>query len=158
MSQQLASQNPLREPDVRSALVYPARKRSTGCRCPSPWSACSCSIWRGHSGLHACAVALSVRKPRKEPSLSDRAIPRSAHPGERPRNLRDQAVRRNTYADWLHRFDVHILIGVRLRRHYLPGMERRNGGRGFISREPAIRMTEMIHYGMKKSYGTVTKQ
>ena len=32
-------------------------------------------------------------------------------------------------ADWLRLFEVNILSGVRLSRHYLPGMKRRNWGR-----------------------------
>jgi len=31
-------------------------------------------------------------------------------------------------ADWLRLFEVNILSGVRLSRHYLPGMKRRNWG------------------------------
>src|ERR1700692_1282605 len=58
-----------------------------------------------------------------------------------------------TDADWLHIFEVNILSGVRLSRHYLPGMKRRNWGRIiFISSESGIQIpTEMIHYGMTKT-------
>src|ERR1035438_4926061 len=58
-----------------------------------------------------------------------------------------------TDADWLHIFEVNILSGVRLSRHYLPGMKRRNWGRiVFISSESAVQIpTEMIHYGMTKT-------
>ena len=50
-------------------------------------------------------------------------------------------------ADWLRLFEVNILSGVRLSRHYLPGMKRRNWGRiVFISSESAIQIpAEMIH-------------
>src|SRR6266849_8675869 len=56
-------------------------------------------------------------------------------------------------ADWLRLFEVNILSGVRLSRHYLPGMKLRNWGRiVFISSESAIQIpTEMIHYGMTKT-------
>ena len=56
-------------------------------------------------------------------------------------------------ADWLRIFEVNILSGVRLSRHYLPIMKRRNWGRiVFISSESAIQIpTEMIHYGMTKT-------
>jgi len=56
-------------------------------------------------------------------------------------------------ADWLRLFEVNILSGVRLSRHYLPGMKRRNWGRiVFISSESAIQIpVEMIHYGMTKT-------
>ena len=58
-----------------------------------------------------------------------------------------------TDADWLHIFEVNILSGVRLSRHYLPGMKHRNWGRiVFISSESAVQIpTEMIHYGMTKT-------
>ena len=56
-------------------------------------------------------------------------------------------------ADWLRLFEVNILSGVRLSRHYLPGMKHRNWGRiVFISSESAVQIpTEMIHYGMTKT-------
>ena len=58
-----------------------------------------------------------------------------------------------TDADWLHIFELNILSGVRLSRHYLPGMKRRNWGRiVFISSESGVQIpTEMIHYGMTKT-------
>jgi len=56
-------------------------------------------------------------------------------------------------ADWLRFFEVNILSGVRLSRHYLPGMKKRNWGRiVFISSESAIQIpAEMIHYGVTKT-------
>jgi NAD(P)-dependent dehydrogenase (short-subunit alcohol dehydrogenase family) len=58
-----------------------------------------------------------------------------------------------TDADWLHIFEVNVLSGVRLSRHYLPGMKRRGWGRIiFISSESAVQIPqEMIHYGMTKT-------
>jgi NAD(P)-dependent dehydrogenase (short-subunit alcohol dehydrogenase family) len=58
-----------------------------------------------------------------------------------------------TDADWLRFFDVNVLSGVRLARHYLPGMKERNWGRIiFISSESAVNIpVEMIHYGMSKT-------
>jgi NAD(P)-dependent dehydrogenase (short-subunit alcohol dehydrogenase family) len=56
-------------------------------------------------------------------------------------------------ADWLKIFEVNVLSGVRLSRHYFPRMLERNWGRViFISSESGI-MTppEMIHYGVTKS-------
>jgi NAD(P)-dependent dehydrogenase (short-subunit alcohol dehydrogenase family) len=58
-----------------------------------------------------------------------------------------------TDEDWLRLFEVNVLSGVRLARHYFPGMLKRNWGRViFISSESAI-MTpgEMVHYGMTKT-------
>src|SRR5947208_8283652 len=56
-------------------------------------------------------------------------------------------------ADWLRFFEVNLLSGVRLSRHYLPGMKKRNWGRiVFISSESALQIpAEMIHYGMTKT-------
>jgi NAD(P)-dependent dehydrogenase (short-subunit alcohol dehydrogenase family) len=58
-----------------------------------------------------------------------------------------------TDAEWLKIFEVNVLSGVRLTRHYFPRMLDRNWGRIiFISSESGI-MTppEMIHYGVTKS-------
>ena len=55
--------------------------------------------------------------------------------------------------EWLKFFEVNVLSGVRLSRHYLPGMRMRNWGRiVFISSESAVQIpAEMIHYGMTKT-------
>ena len=56
-------------------------------------------------------------------------------------------------ADWQRFFEVNVLSGVRLSRHYLPGMMKAGWGRiVFISSESAINIpTEMIHYGFTKT-------
>jgi len=56
-------------------------------------------------------------------------------------------------ADWLRFFETNVLSGVRLTRHYLPGMRQRNWGRVvFVSSESAVQIpAEMIHYGMTKT-------
>jgi NAD(P)-dependent dehydrogenase (short-subunit alcohol dehydrogenase family) len=56
-------------------------------------------------------------------------------------------------ADWLRFFEINVLSGVRLTRHYLPGMLEKNWGRViFISSESGQQIpTEMIHYGMTKT-------
>lgn len=56
-------------------------------------------------------------------------------------------------AEWQRFFDVNVMSGVRLSRHYLPGMKRRGWGRVvFISSESAIQIPDnMIHYGMTKT-------
>jgi len=58
-----------------------------------------------------------------------------------------------TDGDWLRFFEVNVMSGVRLSRHYLHGMKRRNWGRiVFISSESGINIPlEMVHYGMTKS-------
>jgi NAD(P)-dependent dehydrogenase (short-subunit alcohol dehydrogenase family) len=55
--------------------------------------------------------------------------------------------------DWQRFFEVNVLSGVRLSRHYLPGMLKKNWGRIiFISSESAQNIpTEMVHYGMTKT-------
>jgi NAD(P)-dependent dehydrogenase (short-subunit alcohol dehydrogenase family) len=55
--------------------------------------------------------------------------------------------------DWLRFFETNVMSGVRLTRHYLPGMRQKNWGRiVFISSESGIQIpAEMIHYGMTKT-------
>jgi NAD(P)-dependent dehydrogenase (short-subunit alcohol dehydrogenase family) len=55
--------------------------------------------------------------------------------------------------DWLRFFETNVMSGVRLSRHYLPGMRKRDWGRiVFISSESALQIpVEMIHYGMTKT-------
>ncbi len=56
-------------------------------------------------------------------------------------------------ADWLRFFETNVMSGVRLTRHYLPGMRTRNWGRiVFVSSESGVQIpVEMIHYGMTKT-------
>jgi NAD(P)-dependent dehydrogenase (short-subunit alcohol dehydrogenase family) len=58
-----------------------------------------------------------------------------------------------TDAEWLRFFEVNVLSGIRLSRHYAAGMKTRNWGRiVFVSSESAVQIpTEMIHYGMTKT-------
>jgi len=55
--------------------------------------------------------------------------------------------------DWRRFFEVNVLSGVRLSRHYIGPMLRKNWGRiVFISSESAVQIpVEMIHYGMTKT-------
>jgi len=55
--------------------------------------------------------------------------------------------------DWLRFFEVNVMSGVRLSRHYLTRMKKKNWGRiVFISSESGINIpAEMIHYGVTKS-------
>lgn len=55
--------------------------------------------------------------------------------------------------DWLRFFEVNVLSGVRLSRHYLPRMKARGWGRiVWVSSESAANIpAEMIHYGMTKT-------
>ena len=56
-------------------------------------------------------------------------------------------------ADWYRFFEVNVMSGVRLARHYLAGMLKKNWGRiVFISSESAVQTPpEMVHYGMTKT-------
>jgi NAD(P)-dependent dehydrogenase (short-subunit alcohol dehydrogenase family) len=56
-------------------------------------------------------------------------------------------------SEWFRFFEVNVMSGVRLSRHYLPGMLKKNWGRIiFISSESAVQIpVEMIHYGMTKT-------
>jgi NAD(P)-dependent dehydrogenase (short-subunit alcohol dehydrogenase family) len=56
-------------------------------------------------------------------------------------------------SDWLRFFEVNVLSGIRLSRHYLPMMKKKNWGRViFISSESGVQIpAEMIHYGMTKT-------
>jgi len=55
--------------------------------------------------------------------------------------------------DWFRFYEVNVLSGVRLSRHYLPRMKAAGWGRiVFISSESAVQIpAEMIHYGMTKT-------
>jgi NAD(P)-dependent dehydrogenase (short-subunit alcohol dehydrogenase family) len=55
--------------------------------------------------------------------------------------------------NWLRFFEVNVLSGVRLSRHYLPHMKEQGWGRiVFISSESGLQIpAEMIHYGMTKT-------
>ena len=55
--------------------------------------------------------------------------------------------------EWLHYFEVNVLSGIRLSRHYLPQMLAQNWGRIiFISSESGVQIpAEMVHYGTTKT-------
>jgi NAD(P)-dependent dehydrogenase (short-subunit alcohol dehydrogenase family) len=55
--------------------------------------------------------------------------------------------------DWYRFFEINVMSGVRLARHYLPGMLKKNWGRMlFISSESGVQIpAEMVHYGMTKT-------
>lgn len=54
---------------------------------------------------------------------------------------------------WQQFFEVNVLAGVRLSRHYLPAMQARGWGRVvFLSSESALNIpADMIHYGFTKT-------
>ncbi len=55
--------------------------------------------------------------------------------------------------DWFRLFEVNVMSGVRLGRHYLPKMLEENWGRiVFVSSEAAVNIpSAMVHYGMTKA-------
>lgn len=55
--------------------------------------------------------------------------------------------------EWLHFFEVNVLSGIRLARHYAQGMAKRGWGRiQFISSESGVQIpAEMVHYGTTKT-------
>lgn len=55
--------------------------------------------------------------------------------------------------EWQEMFDVNVMSGVRLSRHYFPKMLANDRGRIiFISSESGLNIpTEMVHYGMSKT-------
>jgi NAD(P)-dependent dehydrogenase (short-subunit alcohol dehydrogenase family) len=55
--------------------------------------------------------------------------------------------------DWYRFFEINVMSGVRLARHYLPAMLEKNWGRiMFISSESGVQIpAEMVHYGMTKT-------
>ena len=55
--------------------------------------------------------------------------------------------------DWSRFFEVNVLSGIRLARHYAPGMAKRGWGRiQFLSSESAVQIpSEMVHYGTTKT-------
>ena len=56
-------------------------------------------------------------------------------------------------AEWLRYFEVNLLSGIRLARHYFPAMLKRNWGRIiFVSSEAGAEThPDMIHYGVTKT-------
>src|SRR5260370_1163064 len=56
-------------------------------------------------------------------------------------------------ADWFRFFEINVMSGVRLTRHYLAGMLEKNWGRIlFISSESAVQIPEvMVHYWLTKT-------
>lgn len=56
-------------------------------------------------------------------------------------------------SDWVRFFEVNVLSGVRLSRHYAQGMAKRGWGRiQFVSSESGVQIpAEMVHYGMSKT-------
>jgi NAD(P)-dependent dehydrogenase (short-subunit alcohol dehydrogenase family) len=56
-------------------------------------------------------------------------------------------------AEWERLFAVNVMSGIRLARHYIPGMVQRGWGRAvFIASEAGLHIPrEMVHYGVSKT-------
>lgn len=67
--------------------------------------------------------------------------------------FQEQRFEEITDEDWIRFFQTNVMSGIRLSRHHLPRMLKRNWGRVvFISSESAINVPkEMIHYGVTKT-------
>ncbi len=65
----------------------------------------------------------------------------------------DQPFESTSDEQWFHDFDVNVMSGVRLSRHYIEGMKKKNWGRIiFISSESAVNIPDdMILYGVTKT-------
>lgn len=55
--------------------------------------------------------------------------------------------------EWMHMFEINVMSGIRLSRHYLSPMLQKNWGRIiFVSSESGLQIPgEMVHYGMSKT-------
>jgi NAD(P)-dependent dehydrogenase (short-subunit alcohol dehydrogenase family) len=55
--------------------------------------------------------------------------------------------------EWLHMFEVNVMSGIRLSRHYLAGMRQRDWGRVvFVSSESGLQVpADMLHYSVTKT-------
>jgi NAD(P)-dependent dehydrogenase (short-subunit alcohol dehydrogenase family) len=55
--------------------------------------------------------------------------------------------------DWYRFFEINVMSGIRLARHYVSGMLENNWGRIFSSSpaNPQCRFRQMVHYGMTKT-------
>lgn len=55
--------------------------------------------------------------------------------------------------DWFRLFEINVMSGVRMTRHYLPSMKKQQWGRViFVASESAVNIAqEMVHYGMTKT-------
>ncbi|MBN9158434.1 MULTISPECIES: SDR family NAD(P)-dependent oxidoreductase [unclassified Microbacterium] len=64
-----------------------------------------------------------------------------------------QSILESTDEDWLRLFEINILSGIRVTRHYLPGMLERDRGRVlFIASEAAVMPSlELPHYSATKT-------
>ena len=64
-----------------------------------------------------------------------------------------KAFEQTTDEDWYESFNLNVMSGVRLSRHYISGMKARNWGRIiFISSESALQIPpESVQYGMTKA-------
>ena len=124
----------------RSADV--SRPRWSGCGAwPGPQARRTCWAWRPISPPPRERPALIGQVPDVDILVNNMGI------------FEPKPFEEISDADWLRFFETNVMSGVRLTRHYLAGMKRRNWGRiVFVSSESAVQIpSEMIHYGMTKT-------
>ena len=92
-------------------------------------------------GTEAGALAVIARLPAVDILVNNLGI------------FEPKPFERITDDDWRRFFEVNVMSGVRLSRHYIGPMKQNNWGRIiFISSESALQIpAEMIHYGMTKT-------
>ena len=107
---------------------------------------------RGASGLSVTGVAADVTTAEG----ADAVIAKHADVDILVNNLgiyESKPFAEISDADWLRYFDINVMSGVRLSRHYFPRMlERRTGRVVFVSSETGVAVDPgMIHYAMTKT-------
>jgi NAD(P)-dependent dehydrogenase (short-subunit alcohol dehydrogenase family) len=109
-------------------------------------------ILESHAGANVCGVAADVSNAAGCAKLTQ-AVPAVDILVNNMGIFEAKPFEKIPDEDWLRFFEANVMSGVRLSRHYLPGMRAKNWGRIlFISSESAVQIpAEMIHYGMTKT-------
>src|SRR5215471_15802195 len=100
------------------------------------------------------AIANTLAREGARIVINGRTPERVKTAAERIRmELRGAEVSEIPDSEWLRFYEVNVMSGVRLTRHYLPGMLEKRWGRViFISSESGQQIpAEMVHYGMTKT-------
>jgi NAD(P)-dependent dehydrogenase (short-subunit alcohol dehydrogenase family) len=116
-------------------------------------------VGRSQSKLDEAAGKLKVRALLADPATAEgaatlvRALPEVDILVNNLGIYESKDFARITDEDWRRFFEVNVLSGARLARHYFPGMMKRDWGRIiFIASESALVIPpDMIHYGMTKT-------
>ena len=121
---------------------------------------------RGQDKLDAAVEAIRAAAPGAAvtPILADLSTPEGARAVTTAMGEADILVNNLGYyegkpfaeisdEDWMRMFDLNVMSGVRLARHYFPRMLEKNTGRVIVvsSEVAAFTPPDMIHYGVSKS-------